>query len=98
MDIKQEYKDKIIAILAIFFPDAKIILFGSRARKTHQRGSDIDIAIDTGSPIRPFSRLGEAKAAVQALYIPYGIDVVDLHGVSKDMQEMILQEGIPWKK
>ncbi len=44
-------KDKIIKVIEIFYPNAKIYLFGSRARGTNEEQSDIDIAIDAGLPI-----------------------------------------------
>lgn len=97
MRLEPEYKDKIVAILTILFPDAKIYLFGSRARGTHGDRSDIDIAIDEGKEIRP-RRIGEANSMFAESNVPYGIDVVDLHSVSDKMKELILREGIIWKQ
>ncbi len=46
--IPNKVKEQIIKVIEIFFPDAKIYLFGSRAKGTHHERSDIDIAIDVG--------------------------------------------------
>jgi len=94
--LQKEYKDKIVGVLAALFPNAKIYLFGSRARGTHPEKSDIDIAIDEGEPVRP-GRIGEANSMFAESNILYKIDVVDLHSVSKKMKDFILKEGILWK-
>ena len=97
MSSEQKHKDKIIGILSVLFPKAKIYLFGSRARGTHRDASDIDIAIDAGSKLS-FSQVGEASDTLNALNIPYKMDVVDMHLIPEDMKKMILQDGILWKK
>ncbi|MFC1841640.1 nucleotidyltransferase family protein [Candidatus Dependentiae bacterium] len=93
MNLEPEYKEKIIGILTVLFPDAKIYLFGSRARGTHSEKSDIDIAIDEGKEIRP-GRIGEAINMFAESRIPYKVDVVDFHGISEKMQYFIKKEGI----
>jgi len=94
--LEPEYKDKIMGILTVLFPKAKIYLFGSRARGTHSDRSDIDLAIDEGKAIRP-RRIGEANNMFAESNIPYSIDVVDMHSISEKMKELILKEGILWK-
>lgn len=39
-------KEQIIKVIEIFFPEAKVYLFGSRARGDNSETFDIDIAID----------------------------------------------------
>jgi len=96
MSVEEKYKKKIIAVLSALFPSAKIYLFGSRARETHSKFSDIDIAVDAGKKL-PRVDVGEARDMLRESNVPYKIDVVDLHGVSEDMKKMILKEGILWK-
>lgn len=96
MSVDQEYKDKIVAVVSALFPNAKIYLFGSRARGTHGEWSDIDIAIDAEKKL-PRVDVGEVRDMLRESNIPYKIDVVDLHGVSEEMRKMILQEGVLWK-
>jgi len=96
MTLEPKYKEKIIAILTILFPKAKIYLFGSRARETHHERSDIDIAIDEGKEIRSM-RIGEAKGMFEASTIPYRVDILDFHCTSDKMRSHILKEGILWK-
>jgi len=57
MTLEPEYKNKRISILSVLFPNAKIYLFGSRARGTHEQKSDIDLAIDERLAIRVRNRI-----------------------------------------
>jgi uncharacterized protein len=95
-DIPQDKKDKIVKVIEIFFPEAKIYLFGSRARGDYQETSDIDIAIDTGSPMS-LTQKGQIISMIDALNIPQKTDVVDFHRVPLALQNNILKEGVLWK-
>lgn len=87
---------KMIALLTALFPDAKIYLFGSRARGTFRETSDIDIAIDAGRRLS-FLELAQARNVLESLYIPQKIDVVDMNAIPEEMKTIILKEGIVWK-
>lgn len=89
-------KDKIIKVIEIFYPDAKIYLFGSRARQENTERSDIDIAIDIGSPM-PLESKGQIINMIDALNIPQKTDLVDFQRAPQSLKENILREGILWK-
>lgn len=91
-----KYKDKLITIINKHLPNAKIYLFGSRARSTHSPGSDIDIAVDTGESI-PWTTLGALEKIIES-NIPLFVDIIDLNSVSEDMRKQILKEDIVWTK
>ncbi len=91
-----EIKNKIIRIIYAIIPDVKIYLFGSRARKTASKWSDIDIALDAGKKI-PLTMVDEIISIFQATNIPYKIEVVDLFQVNDDMKKAIEKERILWK-
>ena len=91
-----KHQDKIITIIKMFFPQAKIYLFGSYARGDYQRGSDIDIAIDAGERI-PLGNKGQIMSMIDALNLIQNVDIVDFRAVPADLQKKILEEGIEWK-
>jgi len=93
---EMEYPKKIIKIIEIFFPHAKIYLFGSRARQDYTETSDFDIAIDNGKPIS-ITEKGQIISMIDALNIPQKVDIVDLHRIPSEFKEVILKEGILWK-
>lgn len=96
-ELDSDIKHKIIKILHVCFPAALIYLYGSRAKKTNTSRSDIDLALDTGAPIDRYL-LGEARSLLDALYMPYKVDLVDLNAVSKNFREIVLREGILWSQ
>lgn len=51
-------------------------LFGSRAKGTHKKGSDVDLAIK-GSACNPGLALTMANKANEELPIPYQVDIID---------------------
>ena len=90
-------QETIIQLLTVLFPNAKIYLFGSRARGTHTERSDIDIALDLGRKME-FEEIGRARGVLEGLNIAQKIDIVDLNRASDVMREFIFKEGILWKK
>ena len=75
---------------------ATVYLFGSRARGTARRGSDVDVAVDGASDlsIHTLSRLREV---LEESTIPFRVDVVDLRDATPAFRERVLAEGIRWR-
>lgn len=92
--IKQ--KDRIITIISMFCPKAKIYLFGSYARGDNTRSSDIDLAIDNGKEI-PLIEIAQIAHMIDVLNLVQRTDVVDFQSVPASLQQKILKEGILWK-
>lgn len=90
------YKTEILKALNYHFPDAKIYLFGSRARATHQEGADVDIAIDIGKPIE-LHEMYRARMTMENLIIPLRVDLVDMYIIPQKLRETVLKEGLVWK-
>lgn len=76
--------------------DAKIYLFGSRARNTAVRSSDIDIAIKyNGASNR--RKIAALRDELEESNIPYMVDIVDMNEAASDLLAEIEREGIEWK-
>ena len=95
--IDKKDQTKIIRVIEALIPEAKIYLFGSRARSTHQDRADIDIAIDAGKRLERVD-VGEIRDMLNESNISLKIDVVDLHNIPEEMKTAILEEGIVWKE
>ena len=74
---------------------ARLYLFGSRARGSAVRGSDIDIAILPDSPLEP-GTLARIRDALEESTIPYEVDVIDLSCVDEPFRRKVLAEAISW--
>lgn len=78
------------------YHETTLFLFGSRAVGDASTVSDIDIGIK-GEASLPFSFIAHLKEKVDKLNLPYKIDIVDFHWVSKEFYEHAMEGAIPWK-
>lgn len=93
--IIQSDKHKIIGVIKAVIPEAKIILYGSRARGDFTDRSDIDIALQADQQLSR-ADIAEIKDMLENSSIPYHFDIVDLETIPKNLKEIILKEGIKW--
>ncbi|HMK33397.1 MAG TPA: nucleotidyltransferase domain-containing protein [Nitrosopumilaceae archaeon] len=83
-------------IIIKYLPDAKIILYGSRARGDFREGSDIDIALDVGHKIDTVV-ISKIIGDLEESKLPICFDFVDFCRISEDMQKEILKDGVRWR-
>ena len=89
--------DEILAdatnIIASYLPDARIFLFGSRAKGDARETSDFDIAVDTGLKIS-LGVIARIKDEIDELRTLKSIDVVDLNRVNPAFKTIIRRSGV----
>lgn len=90
------YKKTLLNIIHTHLPNCKVYIFGSRARKDHSQGSDIDLALDLGTKINQ-GKIYKIQDAIEESTIPLHVDIVDIHDISGKFKEEVLKEGILWK-
>src|SRR5579872_4702672 len=72
-------------------------VFGSRARGTMKKFSDLDLAID-GDKSLPRSIMTELAFDFEESNLPYKVDIVDLATLGEEFQNIIEQDRlIIWK-
>lgn len=90
-------EDRLKGHVKRLLPEARVWLFGSRARGEGQRRSDFDLAVQPGEET-PDSALWEFENAVKAdPEIIYPVDIVDLRVAPANLREKVKLEGIVWK-
>jgi predicted nucleotidyltransferase len=74
----------------------EVLLYGSWAKATATRTSDIDIAID---PKGDFSRsaLRHLREVLEELPVAYPVNVIDLRETGDEFKRQIRKEAIRWK-
>ena len=75
--------------------EAEVYLFGSHARGTSGRKSDIDVAI-IPKEIIPSHVFSIIREKLEDSIIPYNVDLVDLSTVEDNFRERVIKEGIKW--
>jgi len=91
LSIEDQHYSFILETLKKFLPNAKLYLFGSRAKKNHQKYSDIDIAIDNQQSINA-EILCKIVSEFENSTLPYEIDIVDLYTISENFKSAIENE------
>lgn len=61
---------------------AKIWCFGSRAKGTHSKYSDIDLMVESSEDLTQL--IGEVHEAIVDSAFPYKVDIVDLRHLAKE--------------
>lgn len=92
-----KYREIIVPMILKHLPNAKIILYGSRARKQERIGSDIDVAIDIGKQIESLT-MAFIRGDIDESSLPIPFDIVDFHAVSEDMRRAITKDGVIWNQ
>ncbi len=75
--------------------DARLKLFGSRARGDARRASDIDLALIAPQPIA-LADMALLREALDESHIPFRVDLVDYASAPARLRAAIDREGIPW--
>ncbi|MDR3078076.1 MAG: nucleotidyltransferase domain-containing protein [Planctomycetota bacterium] len=65
---------RLSGVFAAFPEVGEAVLYGSRAKGTHKKGSDIDLALK-GAEL-DWARLGEIETAIDDLLLPYKVDLL----------------------
>jgi len=74
-------------------PNATVWVFGSRAKGTAKKASDLDLAIDAGRPLTRAESISLWDEFEES-DLPYRVDVVDLHTISESFREIIEQDKV----
>jgi predicted nucleotidyltransferase len=80
-------------IIAKYLPDARIFLFGSRARGDAEQTSDFDFAIDAGSMI-PLDVIARIEDEIEELHTLKSVDIVELNRANPAFKTIILKTGV----
>ena len=93
----EKYKKTLLCIIHKLLPNCKVYLFGSRARKEHTQGADIDLALDNNKPI-DLNVMYKIKNKIEESTIPLFVDLIDINKADKKIKKEIQDEGILWEK
>lgn len=96
-EFNPRYKQMILDAMNYHFPQARIILFGSRARGDNKDISDVDLAIDNEGKKIGLDEMWRARVTLDHLPIALKVDLVDFNLINQLLKEEIIREGKVWK-
>ena len=79
-------------------PDAKLVLFGSRARGDARKRSDFDLAFKPKTGFKDSQYLKFREYLERSSDLIYPIDLVDWREAPQALLDRIKAEGIIWKE
>jgi len=88
----EEIIKSVVEIIKKHIPDARVILFGSRAKGENRPTSDFDFAIDLKEKISPKVKF-EILDEIEELPTLKMIDIVYLNEVDEEFKKIILATG-----
>ena len=94
---RDPYLDRIrdIVLDALSGYAVTVYLFGSRARGSARRASDVDIAVEAREPLPP-QVLARLRDRLEESTVPYRVEILDFASAGDDLRMRIKQEGVVW--
>ena len=86
--------DELKILRSIFAGTYQVIIFGSRAKGTHKKFSDIDICLKAPQAI-PRKVIALLKARCSESNLPYKVDILDYHDLDESFRAIVDTTGIP---
>jgi len=83
----------VLQILTEFVPECQVYAFGSRARRTAKKHSDLDLAVHCHAPLT-LECLGRLQEAFAESDLPMRVDVVDWQTTTDRFRELIEQDCV----
>jgi uncharacterized protein len=75
--------------------EAAVYLYGSCARGDSSEFSDIDVAVESATPL-PRGTFAKLRERLEESRIPYRVEVIDLNAADPSFRRRVLEEGIRW--
>ncbi len=92
--MKPQEAQIVLDILAPRVGNRDVFVYGSRARHTPRRRSDLDLAFAGPDPL-PLALRAELADAFDASDLPYRVDLLDLATVTPEFRQLIEKDFVP---
>lgn len=90
--VSQEQIDFILSKIRFYFPQSRILVFGSRLYGQPRTYSDLDICIDN-KKVLPLAKLYLLEEAFEESDIPFKIDISDFNRISDEFKKLVETKG-----
>lgn len=96
IEITPEYFEIVARILSkhLDLSEVTVYVFGSRAKQTAKRRSDLDLAIESLKKPLSYSTIIAIKNDFEDSVLPYTVDVVDLNSIDPHFKNLIKNDFV----
>ena len=88
LDLDPAYIEIVSSILSQVVPDCEVRAFGSRAKGTARKYSDLDLVVKGTGPLDT-SRYARLSVAFEESSLPINVDVLDWHTIPESFRRNI---------
>jgi predicted nucleotidyltransferase len=92
LDLPERWRAEIAQILVRHLPGAEVRAFGSRVTGKNHPGSDLDLAVISGTS----AGLAAAKSALSESNVPISVDLLAYESLPQSYQEEIDRSAVPF--
>jgi len=88
IDLKEKHREEILCILSRHVPECDVRAYGSRVKGTTKPWSDLDLVV-VGPEKLEKRRLFCLQEAFEESSLPFRVETLDWHTISKEFQAVI---------
>ena len=93
IDLRSDYREMVLHILKKHIPDEKVWVFGSRAKRTANNSSDLDLVIVSKDKISP-RVMAALNFDFEESDLPFKVDILDWQNISDEFKQVIKENYI----
>lgn len=94
IDLRQDWLNVILSLIAAHLPDAEVLAYGSRVNGTSHEASDLDlVARNPRDEKQPLSGVADLREAFSESNLPIAVDILDWARIPESFRQEILRGG-----
>ena len=95
IDLPEAHKQQVLEIIRARLPDARVWVYGSRAKGRARRYSDLDLMLDDRGREIPWSVLGNLDEDFDESSLPIIVELHDLAATDANFLERVRKDFLP---
>ena len=95
IDLPEPHRKQVLAIIRARLPDARVWVYGSRAKGGARRYSDLDLMLDDRGREIPWSVLGNLDEDFDESSLPIIVELHDLEATDARFLERVRKDFLP---
>jgi uncharacterized protein len=94
IQVEPKHLEEVRRYCRAVMPDCKFYVYGSRAKGTARKHSDLDLGIMENHPA-DLDLIYQLKNVFMCSYLPFSVDITDLSRLDPSFREIAMKQAIP---